>query len=169
MEKYKILTYPETKSFIHEFKLLMMEGIVIKKYCKKMGSVFRKYTIPLTGDKLVWESKKFLKKEDNYIMLQNITLFEKGVSKNFLATNEHAKKFIHIVYKKLDEKNNYHHYTLLLEFINEHGRDMFYDGIQLLLLEKKEKIDKYQKMKSFRTMIQRIKIEDESSDESDIE
>ncbi len=167
MEKYKILTYPETKSFIHEFKLLMMEGIVIKKYCKKMGSVFRKYTIPLTGDKLVWESKKFLKKEDNYILLQNITKFEKGVPNNFMATEEHKKKFIKIEYKKMDETNNFIHYNILLEFINEHGRDMFYDGIQLLLLEKKEKIDKYQKMKSFRTMIQRIKIEDEESSDDE--
>ncbi len=167
MEKYKILEYPETKTFIHEFKLLMMEGIIIKKYCKKFGTVFRKYTIPLSGDKLEWTSKKYIKKEDNYILLQNITKFEKGVPNNFMATEEHKKKFIKVEYKKMDETNNFIHYNILLEFINEYARNMFYDGFELLLLEKKGKIEKYKKMKTFRTMIQRIKIEDEESSDDE--
>jgi hypothetical protein len=124
----------EEKEFLKCFKLMMMEGIIMRKKSKYSGFVFRKYYINLEEEKVYWETKRIGKQ--NYFTFEQIYQIHKNINHKF--SKEYAtKKFVIEIYNL-----NKSVQSIILECADEHSRNVIMDGFLLL-----HKEFKYKKLK----------------------
>lgn len=150
--------------FLREFKLMMIEGLIIKKYCIMTINnkeiyykyVFRNFYIKPDEHKLCWNSKKkdnpFIKYHEIIKIIKNENILPFSISKELLKRV--------LVIKVRNQKD------IILEFINDYSCELFYDGMILLLKEykKEEKIKENKKM-----LLKKILTEELLKDSSDEE
>jgi len=124
IDRYIEFTEKE-KTFIREFKLLMLDGLKIKKYCASIGFVFRTYTISYDSDRLIWNS---FKNPTPYIHFSRILSIGDSDS---IKHSEIKRKRIVVILHKLDYGNK----ETILELADEETRNLFADGLKLLVNE----------------------------------
>ncbi len=147
MSEKKKSDMDETQRFLREFKLLMIDGFVMRKQCKYYGTVFRKYWIVPVEERIYWDSRK-IKGVDgvnrNYIEYSEIV--------NIYKDEKRERSFvIEAKYSKLDSffgKDVVDKRTLLLDCADELTRNVMVDGFQLLWKEYKKKKLENDKKKS---------------------
>ena len=149
--------------FLREFKLMMMEGLIIKKYCTMTINnkeiyykyVFRNFYIKYDEHKLCWNSKKkdnpFIKYNQIIKIIKNPNILPFSISKELLKRV--------LVIKVRNEKD------IILEFINDYSCELFYDGMILLLKEYKSEEAKNNR----KIILRRILTEESLKDSSDEE
>ena len=120
-----IYNFNETElEFLREFKLLLLQGFVVKKICKWFY-LFRTLKYNTDTDELFWNSKK---KHTNYFKLNQIKIKKNptidGISK------ELSQKILIL---------NCENKEMTIEFFNNYSCELFYDGMNLLIAEIKNK------------------------------
>lgn len=153
--------------FLREFKLMMMDGLIIKKYCTITINnkeiyykyVFRNFYIKHDEHKLCWNSKKkdnpFIKYHEIIKIIKNENILPFSISKELLK-----RVLVIKVHNKKD---------IILEFINDYSCELFYDGM-ILLLQEYKKIEKEEESKnSKKSILKRILTEELLKDNSDEE
>lgn len=154
--------------FLREFKLMMMDGLIIKKYCTITINnkeiyykyVFRNFYIKHNEDKLCWNSKKkdhpFIKYHEIIKIMKN-----KDILLPFSISKELLKRIL--VIKVRNKKD------IILEFINDYSCELFYDGMILLLKEYKKGVKEEKFKNSKKSILKRILTEELLKDSSDEE
>ncbi len=125
----------EEKTFMREFKLLMLDGLTGKKYCGFLRYVFRTYKITYDLDRLVWNSKKVSGPHE--IMFKDILSI--GDYSGIKISDELKKRVVvikHRIHIYNDTKDT------ILEFCDEQTRNLFTDGLKLVIKEYRMKIIK---------------------------
>jgi hypothetical protein len=140
---------PEEKIFLREFKLLLLEGLVAKKYCGLLRYVFRTFRITYDLNKLIWNSSKISGSKS--IMLMDIVSI--GDSESLMFSDVLKKRIVVIKhriplindesnqdYNNLYSNTNYREIKdTVLEFADEETRNLFLDGLKILVKEYRQK------------------------------
>jgi hypothetical protein len=182
--------------FLREFKLMMLQGLVIKKYCTITLNnqeiyykyVFRNFYIKPIEHKLCWNSNKkdnpFIKYNNiikiiivNEFHLTSLFLLSRGnevdeynplrVINDYILPFSISKELLkRVLVIKIKNSKD-----LILEFINEYSCELFYDGMILLLKDYKKEIEnkKKEEEKNNRKLILRRILTEESLKDSDEE
>ncbi len=154
--------------FLREFKLMMIEGLIIKKYCIMTINnkeiyykyVFRNFYIKHDEHKLCWNSKK---KDNPFIKYHEIIkiMKNKDILLPFSISKELLKRVL--VIKVRNKKD------IILEFINDYSCELFYDGMILLLQEYKKIVKEEESKNNKKSILKRILTEELLKDSSDEE
>lgn len=172
----------EEKEFLKEFTTLMMDGIIIKKYSRYFGYVFRRFYIKPEEYLLCWDSKK---RDKEFIQYKRIIELSKKVedipfkvskemSTRYLILKIDVENKLYDPHKKyiLKRELNYKKYIkkIILEFVNSYSCEMFYDGFQLLLIDYKNRMKELEHRSKRKSILRRILTDENlrnSSDEED--
>jgi len=144
----------EELEFLREFKLLLIQGFVVKKICKWFY-LFRTLKYNTDTDELCWNSNK---KQTKFFKINQIVLQKNPVIENI--SKELLQKYLIIQYENQ---------KMTIEFFNNYSCELFYDGMNLLISEMKNKNIRLQN-KRFRqrTLLKKILIEQQhENDEND--
>lgn len=143
----------EELEFLREFKLLLLQGFVVKKICT-WYYLFRTLKYNSDTDELYWNSNK---KERKFFKLSNITISFNPILEN--VSKELSQKIL-VLYCENQK--------MTIEFVNNYSCELFYDGMNLLISDIKNKNLLLQnKRYKQRSLLKKILIEQQQNEEED--
>ncbi len=119
----------EEKKFIREFKLLLLDGLKVKKYCKTFGFVFRNLSMNYNSDRLEWNS---VINTNAHIHFSNILSI--GDSDSIKYSDLKRKRIVVILHRL-----EYGTKETIFELADEETKNLFSDGLKLLVNEFRHK------------------------------
>lgn len=140
MKKHKM--GQDEKNFLREFKLIMMDGIKVRKRINAYYSKFRIFKLDFYRKEIYWNSAK---RNPQYISFDRILkISKKPEDYPFEISTESINKHFVIEYKVLDWLDETKK-KMFIECMNEYSRDVIYDGFCLLIREYRNQLNEKEK------------------------